>query len=93
LSIEVNRISRVAPGRRTKAFVDIIIDDILLVKGFQIREGEAGLTIRFPSKKGQGGQHFEQVRPLNAEVKDAIRQAIMKAWEDSERKGENGENA
>jgi len=63
------------------AYADIILNHVLLIKGFKIfRSRSGGLFIGFPAQKGKNGQYFEQIVPLTKELKTIFRDKIIEAY-------------
>ncbi len=50
-SVRVNKIQN--PKNKLLGFADIIIDDVMVVKGFKIFEGPRGAFVKPPAHKGQ----------------------------------------
>ena len=45
-----------------KAYADVILDDLLVIKGFKILVGKSGgLFIGTPSKKGKDNKYYDQI--------------------------------
>ena len=67
-------------GGKVKAMADVEFDGQLLVKGFKIVSSKGGgVFIGYPSKRLQGGKYYELVKPLSKELKEEIREEILKA--------------
>ena len=61
-SVKVNTIQN--PKASTKAFANLIIEDILEVCGFRIVDGRNGLFVSPPQKKGADDKWYNDVRFL-----------------------------
>jgi stage V sporulation protein G len=69
-------------GGQTRAYADIVIDDCLLVKGLRVVEGlGGGLFVAFPAQRGRDGRYHDLVVPLDAATRDAIRSAVIEAFQ------------
>ena len=45
-----------------RAYADVILDDLLVIKGFKILVSKSGgLFIGMPSKKGKDGKYYDQI--------------------------------
>ena len=45
-----------------RAYADVILDDLLVIKGFKILVGKSGgLFIGMPSKKGKDNKYYDQI--------------------------------
>lgn len=78
----VLKMHRLPDGNRTRAFVDLGINDVLLIKGVKIIDGRHGLFVAMPSEMDRKNERwFERVRCLNKEVKEKITQKILDAYQ------------
>jgi len=82
LDIEVAKIHRLEGDGATKAFCDIIVSDALLIKGIRIMDGKNGLFVKMPTKQGKDGKWYDSIRPTSKEIKDALNDVIIKAFND-----------
>jgi len=80
IAIEVSRIHKLDGSGATKAFCDITIGDMFVIKGLRIIEGEKGLFISMPREEGRDGKWYNTVIPLNREVKDEIEKIVLEAY-------------
>ena len=84
------KIRRINTASKLKAFVTIIIDDVLEVDGFKVIDGAKGLFVSAPSHKGtvnEDGQQvekwFDDVRFVGEngmDVGDEIKRAIIEQF-------------
>lgn len=65
---------------KTKAFVDLELDDILVIKGLTLVEGKNGLFLSFPSKKGKDGKYYNSVYSLDKEWAELLKDACIKKY-------------
>lgn len=63
---------------KTKAFVDLTLDDTLVIKGLTLVEGKDGLFLSFPSKKGKDGKYYNSVYSLDKEWLKLLQDACIK---------------
>jgi DNA-binding cell septation regulator SpoVG len=83
-------IRRLNSGSALKAFVTLIIDDVMSIEGFKIVNGRNGLFVSVPSHKGtvteegqQVEKYFDDVRFLGdngIEVGNEIKNAMLDAY-------------
>lgn len=65
---------------KTKAFIDIKLDDTLVIKGFTLVEGKDGLFLSFPSTKGKDGKYYNSVYSLDKEWLKLLQDACVKKY-------------
>ena len=71
-------------GGRVRAVADIVIDEVLLIKGIKIVENKhGGLFIVFPQKKTSTGNIIDIVQPLTKELNDKIRRAVIDKYKEA----------
>ena len=80
LEIKVLKVHRIEGENRIKAFVDVSINDALLIKGVRIVEGNKGLFVSMPVEQGRNEKWYERVRCLNKSIRDEIANAVLTAY-------------
>ena len=67
---------------KTKGFIDLELDGILVIKGLTLVEGENGLFLSFPSTKGKDGKYYNSVYSLDKEWRDLLQDACIKKYKE-----------
>lgn len=67
---------------KTKAFIDLELDDTLVIKGLTLVEGKDGLFLSFPSKKGKDGKYYNSVYSLDKEWRNLLQDACIKKYKE-----------
>ena len=80
LEIKVLKVHRIEGQNRIKAFVDVSINDALLIKGVRIVEGNKGLFVSMPVEQGRNEKWYERVRCLNKSIRDEIANVVLTAY-------------
>ena len=80
LDIEIANIYRFDGDGSIKAFCDIIVSNVMLIKGIRILEGRNGLFVRMPSKQSKDGRWYESIKPMSKEIRDALNEIVIKAF-------------
>ena len=80
LNFKVTRLHRLDGEGSLKAFVDIALNESLLLKGLRIVEGRNGLFVSMPREKGKDNRWYETVHPMSKEIKGEISSAILSAY-------------
>lgn len=65
---------------RTKAFVDLTLDDTLVIKGLTLVEWENRLFLSFPSKKGSDGDYHNVIYSLDKKWTNQLQDACIKKY-------------
>ncbi|MBF0490388.1 MAG: septation protein SpoVG family protein [Candidatus Omnitrophica bacterium] len=80
LDFKVVKIHCLPEGNRIKAFVDLGVNDLLLIKGLRIVRGNKGLFVSMPQEQGKNERWYERVRCLSKEVEGRIHQKVLEAY-------------
>jgi stage V sporulation protein G len=67
---------------KTKAFIDLELDDTLVIKGVTLVEGKDGLFLSFPSTKGKDGKYYNSLYSLDKEWTQLLQDACIKKYND-----------
>ncbi len=65
---------------KLKAMASITIEDCFVVHDIKIIEGNEGPFIAMPSRKTNDGEFKDIAHPLNSETREAIKNAILEAY-------------
>lgn len=65
---------------KTKGFIDLELDDTLVIKGLTLVEGKDGLFLSFPSTKGKDGNYYNSVYSLDKEWLKLLQDACIKKY-------------
>jgi stage V sporulation protein G len=79
MEMEVARIYKTSNGSALKAFVDIVIGQ-LLVKGVRIIEGKEGLFVTMPQVSGKDGKFYPTVMCLDDSLKEKLEKVVLEAY-------------
>ena len=80
IEIKVLKVHRIDGDNRIKAFVDISINDALLIKGLRIVQGKNGLFVSMPTEQGKNEKWYERVRCLNKDIREEIANIVLAAY-------------
>lgn len=67
---------------KTKAFIDLELDDTLVIKELTLVEGKDGLFLSFPSTKGKNGKYYNSVYSLDKEWRNLLQDACIKKYKE-----------
>lgn len=75
------RVRRITKEGKMKAVVSITLDNEFVVHDIKVIEGEKGLFIAMPSKKGTEGEYRDIAHPINSGTRELIQNKILDAYE------------
>lgn len=65
---------------KTKAFIELCLDETLIIKGMTLVEGSKGLFLSFPSTKGKDGNYYNSVYSLDKEWLKLLQDECVKKY-------------
>ena len=82
ISINVQRIHKLANGKSLKAFADINVNDALLIKGLRVMDGKKGIFVTMPREQStKDKKWYDTVRCLSKQVREEISGKVLEAYE------------
>jgi len=78
------RVRKITGEGKMRAVASITIDDELVVHDIKIIEGDRGLFIAMPSKKGANGEYRDIAHPINSETRTRLQELILDAYSKAE---------
>lgn len=78
--------------RPLKAFADIVINDVLLIKGVRIMDSSKGLFVSMPREQAKDSKWYDTIRCLTEEVRDDITKAVLDVYNEEEKSREEPYN-
>lgn len=79
-NVSVNRLK--SSTSKIVGFVDITINNAIVIRGLKLVSGQKGVFVAFPSQKNKDdGKFYDTVFPINREVRKVIEDAVMAAYE------------
>lgn len=82
MEIQVQRMYRFETDRPLKAFVDIVVNDSLLIKGVRVMDGKKGLFVSMPREQAKDKKWYDTIRCLTQEIRDQITEVVLSAYRD-----------
>ncbi len=74
------RVRKFSKEGKMKAVVSITLDEEFVIHDIKVIEGEKGLFIAMPSKKGLDGEYRDVAHPINTQIREKIQSAIMEGY-------------
>ena len=64
-----------------KGFCDVVVGNLLVIRGIRVVEGRSGLFVSMPRQQGKDGKWYDSVTPLSKEVRAAIAETVLEAYQ------------
>ena len=80
LEFKIAKIHRLPDGSRLKAFVDVSVNDAILIKGLRVVDGKGGLFVSMPQEQGRDKRWYDLVRCLNEDIQGMIAEKVISAY-------------
>lgn len=81
LDLKVSRIYKLQGAGSMRAFVDIKINDQILLRGLKIIDGSQGLFVSMPQEKGKDKKWYETIRCLSKETRSQLDRVVLEAYQ------------
>lgn len=78
---------------RLKAYVTVTFDKCFVVRDLKVIQGNAGLFVAMPSKKGKDGTYKDIAHPINSEFRQKLEDIILERYHEEFRTGQGGHTA
>ncbi|MBR6390586.1 MAG: septation regulator SpoVG [Lachnospiraceae bacterium] len=82
------RVRKIDGEGKMRAVASITIDDEMVVHDIKIIEGDRGLFIAMPSKKGANGEYRDIAHPISSETRSRLQDLILDAYSKVEAEAE-----
>lgn len=76
------RIRKMEKESKMKAVVSVTFDDEFVVHDIKIIDGDKGLFIAMPSRKGTDGDYKDIAHPIRSNVREKLQEMILKKYEE-----------
>ena len=70
-----------------KAFVTIVVNDSLVVRGLKVIQGENGRFVAMPARRRGDGSFQEIAQPIDREFRKYLEMVVMEAYDNSTDEG------
>ena len=79
--VTVLRLNRLNMDSNLKAFADISLAGMFVIKGLKVVEGKNGLFVGMPCRLGKDGKWHNTAYPVTREFKDLLNDIVLGAYE------------
>ena len=76
---------------KTKAFIDLCLDETLVIKGLTLVKGSHGLFLCFPSSKGKDGKYYNSIYSMDKEFTDKLEDVCIKKYNEAVNKSDGSD--
>ena len=83
IQLKVDRIHKLSDNGPMKAFVDLSINDVLVIKGLRVVQGQKGLFVSMPQEQGKDKRWYDSIRCLSSEIRDRINEKVLAAYREA----------
>lgn len=84
--MKVNVTVRPYDGKtNTRAFVELKIEDHLIIKGLTLVEGKKGLFVSFPSTKGKDGKYYNSIYSMDKEWVELMTKTVIAKYDEAKK--------
>ena len=87
------RVRMLGPEGKKKAVVSVTLDYEFVVHDVKVIEGERGLFIAMPSRRGADGEYRDIAHPINSATRERIQEIILAKYEEARLEAEKEEKA
>ena len=81
MELSVKRLVKFDGEGTLKAFCDLAIDELFLVKGLKVVEGKRGLFVSMPRQQGKDTKWYDSVLALTKEAKADVDRVVLQAYQ------------
>ena len=81
VDLSVKRLVKFDGESSLKAYVDLEIGNLFLVKGLRVVEGKNGLFVSMPRQQGKDTKWYDSVVALTKEVKQEVGRVVLEAYQ------------
>ena len=82
--IKVDKIRLMTQGESTvKAFCDVLVGGVYVVKGLRVIEGQKGLFVGLPREKGKNDKYYDIFYPITSEARQMLIDVVLRAYEEA----------
>ncbi|MFC1521068.1 SpoVG family protein [Elusimicrobiota bacterium] len=67
--------------KKLKAFVTVTLDNAFVIHNMKVIEGQKGLILCMPSRKGPDGQFRDVAHPISNEFRSLLEKKVFEAYE------------
>ena len=67
-------------GSTVKAFCDVLVGGVYVVKGLRVIDGQKGLFVGLPREKGKNDKYYDIFYPITTEAREELISTVLEAY-------------
>ncbi|MGM0508388.1 MAG: septation regulator SpoVG [Fusobacteriota bacterium] len=75
------RLANTDEDSKLKAFADITFDNIFVIHGLKVIDGDNGMFVAMPSRRMPNGEFKDIAHPIKTEMRNSINETVIKEYE------------
>ncbi len=75
------RVRKMESDGKMKAIVSVTFNNEFVVHDIKVIEGNNGLFVAMPSRKGSDGEYRDVAHPINADMRQVLHEKIIEAYQ------------
>ena len=80
LTFKVEKMYRLPDAGSLKAFCDVSVNEVMVIRGIRIVEGKKGLFVSLPQEQGKDNRWYDQVVLTSAGIHDEFMRAVLQFY-------------
>lgn len=76
---------------KTKAFIDLCLDETLVLKGMKLVNGSHGLFLSFPSEKSKDGKYYNSIYSMDKDFTGMLEDVCIKKYNEAVNKSDDSD--
>lgn len=81
ITFNVEKMYRLPDAGGLKAFADVSVNDVLVIRGIRLVEGKKGLFVSMPQEQGKDNKWYDQVVCRSASAYDDLFQKVVEHYQ------------
>lgn len=77
------RVRKMEPDGKMKAIVSVTLDNEFIIHDIKVIQGNSGLFVAMPSRKGSDGEYRDVAHPINVDTRQMLHEAIIEAYQEA----------
>lgn len=81
IEMSIQRLVRFDGDGSLKAFCDLVVGELFVIKGLRVVKGKNGLFVSMPRQQGKDTKWYDSVEPVSKEIKQVVDRVVLSAYE------------